>query len=208
MRKAAFGFLILGEGIFLALICIGGAYYPSYDHSRQFISELGAIGAVTGPAVSWWGFLPSGLLITAFCLIAAVKLRRNRLSLISLLLLAWYAADLIASAIYPCSFRCAHIDLTLSQAMHDLFGGTGYLAGVMGVFLAGYAARKSRAAWLQPLGIICALVGAVGLSGVVADIEYGGLFQRMLELSMAIFLLSYGWALATGRLVGIEGKIA
>ena len=92
--------------------------------------------------------------------------------------------------------------------MHDLFGGTGYLAGVMGVFLAGYAARKSRAAWLQPLGIICALVGAVGLSGVVADIEYGGLFQRMLELSMAIFLLSYGWALATGRLVGIEGKIA
>ncbi|MFT4075371.1 MAG: DUF998 domain-containing protein [Asticcacaulis sp.] len=208
MRKFAFSLLILGEVIYLALICIGGVYYPGYDHGRQYISELGAKGTVTGWAVSWLGFLPSGLLITAFCLIAAFDLRRHVLSAISLCLLAWYAAGLIASALYPCNFECGHATMTLSQWLHDLMSGTGYLTGIVGVFLAGYAARGSRAGWLHPLGIACAIIGAIGLSGVMVDIPYGGLSQRALELVMGIFLLAYGWAFATGRLVGIGGKIA
>ncbi|MDV6329631.1 DUF998 domain-containing protein [Asticcacaulis sp. 201] len=208
MRKASFSLLIMGEGIFLALICVGGAYYPGYDQSRQFISELGATGALTGPAVSWWGFLPSGLLITAFCLIAAFDMRKHLLSAVSLCLIAWYAADLIASALYPCDFRCVPTAAGSVQLIHDLIGGTGYIAGLVGALLAGYAARHSQAAWLFRLGVACALVGVVGLSGLAAGIEYRGLSQRILELVIMIFLLSYGWAFANGRLVGIGGKLA
>lgn len=200
LRQLAFYALIAGELVFAAMIVVGGAVYPSYDHLRQYISELGATGTVTGPAVSWWGFLPSGLLITGACLLAAWPMRRNGLALAALLLLAWYAVGLIASAYYPCDFECRHTDTSPSQLMHDLLGGTGYLTAVVGVFLGGLSARSGPSAWLMPLGTVCAVIAFAGLAGVVADIEFGGLAQRALEAAITVFLLAYFRALAKGNI--------
>lgn len=198
--RLAFGLLLLGEVIQWALIPIGGALYPGYDHLRQYISELGATGAVTGSTVSWWGFFPAGILIIGFCLIAAWLLRRNALAVVGMLLMAWYACGLIGAAFYPCAFECARDGTDPAQMMHDLIGGTGYLAGVMGVLLAGLAAARTRAKGLVPLGVICASVASLGFSGLLADIELIGLSQRVLEAALTVFLLSFGWALAKGRL--------
>lgn len=198
--RLAFGLLLLGEAIQWALIPIAGALYPGYDHLRQYISELGATGAVTGYAVSWWGFFPAGVLIIGFCLIAAWLMRRNALAVIGMLLLAWYAYGLVGAAFYPCAFECARDGDDPAQMMHDLIGGTGYLAGVLGVLLAGVAAAGTRAKELVPLGVICALVAFIGFSGLVADIGMIGLSQRVLEAALTVFLLAFGLALARGRL--------
>lgn len=202
MRAArlAFGLLVIGELIQLGAVLVGGAVYPGYDHARQYISELGATGAITGPTVSWWGFVPSGLFITAFCLIAAWLLRRNVLAVVACLMLAWYGLSLSAAGVYPCAFECARTEVNFDAMMHDLVGGTGYLTGVLGVALTALAIRSGEAGWLRALGLACAIVAAAGFAAIIADVELGGLFQRALEGALAVFLLAFGWALARGFL--------
>ena len=200
LGRIGFGLLLLGELIQLTTVLVGGAVYPGYDHARQYISELGATGAVTGPAVSWWGFVPSGLFITGFCLIAAWLLRRNAAAVAACLMLAWYGLSLSAAGVYPCAFECARSEVTFDAMMHDLVGGTGYLTGVLGLALAGLSIRSGEARWLRPLGLICAGVAAAGFAAIIADVELGGLFQRVLETALAVFLLAFGWALARGSL--------
>ena len=200
LGRIAFGLLLIGELIQLTTVVVGGAVYPGYDHARQYISELGATGAVTGPAVSWWGFGPSGLFITGFCLIAAWLLRRNAAAVAACLMLAWYGLSLSAAGVYPCAFECARSEVTFDAMMHDLVGGTGYLTGVVGLALAGLANLSGEALWLGQLGLICAGVAAAGFAAIIADVELGGLFQRLLETALAVFLLAFGWALARGSL--------
>ena len=198
--RLALVLLVIGELIQLGAVLVGGAVYPVYDHARQYISELGATGAVTGPAVSWWGFVPSGLFITAFCLIAAWLLRRNVLAVVACLMLAWYGLSLSAAGVFPCAFECARTEVTFDAMMHDLVGGTGYLTGILGVALAALAIRSGEAGWLRALGLTCAVVAAAGFAAIIADVEFGGLFQRALEGALAVFLLAFGWALARGPL--------
>lgn len=196
--RVAFGLVVVGELIQLGAVLAGGAVYPGYDHARQYISELGATGAVTGPAVSWWGFVPSGLFIAAFCLIAAWLVRRSALAVVACLMLAWYGLSLSAAGVWPCAFECARSEVTFDAMMHDLLGGTGYLTGVLGLALAGLSLRTAEARWLGPLGLVCAAVAGIGFGAMIADVALGGLFQRMLEIAMAVFLLAFGWTLAKG----------
>lgn len=194
--RLGFGLLLIGELIQLGLIVVGGALYPGYDHARQYISELGATGAVTGQAVSLFGFIPSGLLILGFCLIAGWLVRRNRLALAGCLMLAWYGASLAGAGVYPCAYECARTAGSGDALMHDFIGGTGYLSGVLGVLITGLAMQRGAAPWLAPLGIGCAIVAAAGFGALIIDVELGGLFQRALELALAVFLLAFGWTLA------------
>jgi hypothetical membrane protein len=200
LGRIALGLLAIGELIQLGTILWGGAVYPGYDHARQHISELGATGAVTGTAVSWWGFVPSGLFMGGSCLIAAWMLRRSGLAVTACLMLGWYGLSLSAAGVYPCAFECARDEVTFNAMMHDLFGGTGYLTGIIGMGLAGLWARASRAPWLAPLGAVCVMIAVVGFGAIIVEAEFGGLFQRGLEGAIAVFLLAFGWALANGRL--------
>lgn len=196
----AFALLLAGEAVQWGAMLIGGAAYPGYDPLRQYVSELGATGAPTGPAVSWLGFMPAGVMIMGFCLIAIWLLRRNLAAVVGLLLFAWYGFGLIGSAIFPCAFECGREVMTPAQMMHDLIGGTGYLTGVAALVVTGLAAARARDAWLTPLGLVCAGVAAVGLGGLLADIELRGAAQRTLEAALAVFLLAFGWSLARGGL--------
>lgn len=200
LGRIAFGLLLIGELIQLGAVLLGGAAYPDYDHARQYISELGATGAPTGAVVSWWGFVPSGLFITGFCLIAAWLKRRNALAVAACLMLAWYGLSLSAAGVYPCAFECARSEVTFNAMMHDLVGGTGYLTGVLGVGLAALSVRAGDAGWLRLLGLVCAAVAAAGFAAIIADVEMGGVFQRALEGSLAVFLLAFGWTLSKRRL--------
>ena len=203
---AAFGLLVAGFLIQLGTIVWAGAVYPGYDHALQYISELGATGAVTGPAVSWWGFVPSGLLIGAGCLAAAWLMRRNTLAALAWVLLAWYGLTLAAAGVYPCAFECTRADSSFNALMHDLYGGTGYLTGIIGVALAGLAARRGGRAGLAIMALICTVLAVLGFAGVIAEASPGGLIQRMLEGAMALFTLSFGWTLGQDRPVSAKGQ--
>jgi hypothetical membrane protein len=197
--RIAFGLLAIGLLIQLITIVWAGAVYPGYDHAHQYISELGATGALTGAAVSWWGFVPSGLLIGAGCLIAAWLGRRNGLAILAWLGLAWFGLTLAAAGVYPCAFECARTDASFNALMHDLYGGTGYLTGIIGLALGGFVARKQDQPKLAILAAVCTVLAVVGFGGVIAEIQPGGLIQRMLEGSVDLFILAFGWTLTRKR---------
>jgi hypothetical membrane protein len=198
LSRLAFAALVAGLGVLLAAVVWGGSVYPGYDHARQFISELGATGAVTGSTVNNWGFVPNGVLITGFSLLAAWILRRSALAVTACLLLAANGVGMAGAGVYPCDFECSRADPSAAALLHDLFGGLGYLCAILGVGLAALWARKSEAPWLAPLGALVLIVSVIGFYGVVAEVELQGLFQRAMETALAIFMLALGWALMKG----------
>jgi hypothetical membrane protein len=190
--------LVVGLGVLILAVAWGGAVYPGYDHTRQFMSELGATGAPTGPSVSTWGFVPNGVLITLFCLLAAWILRGSRLAVAACLLLALNGVGMTGAGVYPCDFECSRSDPSDAALLHDLFAVAGYLCAILGVALAAAWARKSDASFLAPLGLIVLIVSIVGLSAVVAELEFAGLHQRVMEAALGVFMLALGWPLVKG----------
>ena len=126
LARLAFALLLVGELIQLGTVLAGGAVYPGYDHARQYISELGATGAVTGPAVSWWGFVPSGLSITAFGLIATWLMRRSAPVCVACVMLARYGLRLSVAVVYPLPFARERAEVSVSS--QRLFFGFGNLS--------------------------------------------------------------------------------
>jgi len=198
LSRLAFGVIVLGLAVLLAAVVWGGAVYPGYDHSRQFMSELGATGAVTASSVNTWGYIPNGLFVAAFCLLAAWILRRSPLAVVACLLLAGNGVGMAGAGVYPCDFECSRSDPSVAAELHDLFGGLGYLCAILGVGLASLWARKSDAPWLAPLGLVVLIVSVIGFYGVVAEVELRGLFQRAMEVALAVFMLALAWALMKG----------
>lgn len=198
LSRLAFAAIVAGVGVLFAAVVWGGVVYPGYDHARQFMSELGATGAVTGSRVSRWGFVPNGVLVAVFSLLAAWILRRNALAVVACLLLAGNGIGMAGAGVYPCDFECSRSDPSAAALLHDLFGGLGYLCAILGVGLASLWARKSDAPWLAPLGVVVLIVSVIGFYGVVAEVELAGLFQRAMETALAVFMLALGWALTKG----------
>lgn len=198
LSRIAFVSLVLGLVVLLVSVVWGGAAYPGYDHSRQFMSELGASGSVTGVAVNRWGYIPNGVLIAIFCLLAAVILRRSATATSACLFLALNGVGMAGAGVYPCDFECSRSSQTVAAELHDLWGGLGYLSAILGTALASLWARRSDAPWLTPIGVTAAVISLIGFYGVIAEVELAGLFQRAMEASLAVFMLSLGWALMKG----------
>lgn len=199
--RVAFGLLVAGFLIQLITIVWGGAVYPGYSHASQYISELGATGAVTGHAVSWWGFVPSGLLVGAGCLIGAWIGRSSLPAIAAWLGLAWYGVALAAAGVYPCEFECGRADASFNALMHDLFGGTGYLTGILALPLAALVARHEGRKGLAIFAVVCAVLAAAGFAGVIAEAQPAGVIQRVLEGSVDLFILVFSWTLIHKRAV-------
>lgn len=198
LGRIAFAAVVAGVGVLLIAVVWGGWTYPGYDHARQFMSELGASGAPHGTTVNRWGYVPNGVLVTVFCLLAAWILRGSALAVTACLLLALNGVGMTGAGVYPCDFECSRSDPSPSAMLHDQFGLLGYVCALFGVGLAALWARRSAAPWLAPLGLGVLIVSLVGLFGVVADVEMAGLFQRAMEAALALFMVALGWALMRG----------
>ncbi len=198
LGRIAFIALVLALLSLVVSVVWGGAVYPGYDHLRQFMSELGATGSVTGEAVNRWGLVPNGILLVIFCLLAAWVLRGSALAVTACLFLAFFGVGMAVAGFYPCDFECNRSHPTAAAKMHDLWGGLGYLSAILGTLLASLWARKCDAPWLTPIGMGAAVVSLVGFSAIVAEVELAGLFQRAMETALAVFMLSLGWALMNG----------
>lgn len=60
--------ILIGGGLFLAVILIAGHVSPGYSHARHSISELAAPGARFRGLVRWVGFVPLGFSFALFAL--------------------------------------------------------------------------------------------------------------------------------------------
>lgn len=200
IRTLAFWSAVVGAALLLIMIIAGGAAWPGYSHVRDFISELGATGAPHARLVNFAGFLPVGILMTMFTVLAAFVAPRGALQIAGFACLTLFTATYAVIAFFPCDLGCAPVSPSFSQLMHNLFGLLGYLGAPIGLILLGVAARQwSGGRWLFPLGIICGVVAAVAFAMMLAEPATGGLVQRLLEGAVVVWILACAFTLRRDR---------
>jgi len=193
----------LGALWMLAMTMIGGATFPGYDHGTQFISELGATGAPFGQAISWFGFLPAGVLTCAFSFFAWRAAPRSALSTLGFIGVFLFAIGYVGAAFFPCDFGCRPDEPSFSQVMHELIGLAGYLLAPFTLLLLGLAARTwPRAQWLATLGYAAAVFALLAVLKLSPEFAFVGVAQRVLEASVLT------WAAACALYLGLQAKTA
>lgn len=182
---------LLGALAVVLLTVIGGACFPNYSHASQFISELGADGAPHARLINFGGFLPAGVLITAFAFFAWRSLPRSGGTTFGMFGLALFALGYLVAVAFPCEPGCRPAEPTLSQAIHNLFGLAGYLFAPASLFALGWQARRwPRATHLSVLGFIGAGVALLGLLFLSPEFRYVGVAQRSLEGSVLLWIMA------------------
>ena len=189
IRHIAFGCGVLSLLVLAVATVAGGMAYPGYDHLTQYISELGATGAVTGRDVSL-AFMASGGLLAVFWLLCGGLFPRSVLSVLGFGLSALNGIGLLLGGVFQCDFECSTANLSMEGMRHDVFGGLGYLAGIVGVFLVGVAARKwPQGRGLFGLSLICGVPAALVIWLIHPGFEWYGGAQRVVEIALAIWTL-------------------
>ena len=182
---------------------VAGALTPDYSHLTQFISELGA----TGAPYEWWvrlaGFLPAGLLLLAFSILAYTALPRSGQVTLSLVGLALYAAGYLVAAAFPCDLGCRPIEPSTSQLIHNAVGMVGYLVEPAFLFMLAREARSwPGAGGLVVAGYVASAVALVGLLTLSPSSGVVGLSQRALEAAVL------AWVAMLGVCVARRGAVA
>ena len=176
--------------VIAGVIVVGPFGYPGYDSLGQHISEMGATGAPHGPTISAL-FIASSVLMIAFWLLCLKALPFNTLRAAGLILLAVNGAGLLGAGVYPCDFECARSDASVAQQLHDLFGGLGYLSGVLGLFMLA-AGLRGPDGWsrLFPLVMSCAVVAALSFPLIAPEFPWHGAAQRVLEAAFMVVIVA------------------
>ncbi|MFZ5670349.1 MAG: DUF998 domain-containing protein [Pseudomonadota bacterium] len=194
MRAIAFWSAVLAYALLAFMVMAGGAAWSGYSHLTQYISELGAAGAPHGRLVSLGAFLPVGVLLSLFAVLAMLLPPRGLLRTLGFLGLIVFAAGYTAAAFFPCDPGCRPADPSPSQTMHLLFGLAGYVAAPLMLTALAISARGWPVPrWLSPLGFLCAAVSGIAFLGMAPPLE--GLFQRVLEGAVAVWVLACAFAL-------------
>lgn len=162
-----------------------GALTPGYSHASQFISELGETGALYEWPVRLSGFLPAGLLVTAFAVLAFRAIPRSRSVTVGIFGLVLYAGGYLVAVVYPCDTGCRPDEPSISQAIHNAAGLLGYLGAPTFLFLLARAAgRWTDARVLSVTGYAAAAMALAGLLTLSPESAVVGLSQRAIEFAV------------------------
>lgn len=190
LRRLALIAGILGPLAVLLLTVLGGAGFPNYSHASQFISELGALGAPNARIINLAGFLPAGLLISAFTFFAWRSLPRSRATSLGMLGLALFAVGYVAAAFIPCEPGCRPAQPSMTQALHNVLGLSGYVTAPLSLFALGWEARSwPKGANVSVLGFIAGGMALLSLLFLSPEFRYVGFAQRVLEGSVLAWVL-------------------
>ena len=120
---------LLASALALLVPLVFGLLRPQYSHVRNYISELGEMGAPQTVWVNWAGFLPIGVLVLLFLYLASDPLLVDRKSIALVSFLGW---GYVVAAFFPCDPGCPERG-SMSQMVHNLFGILSYPAAILGL---------------------------------------------------------------------------
>ena len=172
-----------------------GVLSPDYNHLRDYISELGAIGTPRGWWVTWLGFLPIGLLTAAVAFGLPAIVPRGGLSWMASLLFLGVSIGYLGAVAWPCDLGCPTVG-TPRQQMHNLLGLVEY--GLGGVSLLLFTVVFWREKSWRWLAILSAALGAMVLLGLIMmalpqqHVWRGG-WQRLAEISLFSWMVVTTW---------------
>ena len=197
MRLCQVGILcgILAPVLWASVIILCGSVRPGYSHLTQYISELGERGSSTEILMRYAGFVPTGLMHMAFAASLYAVFRGYRLSSVAAILLALNGLGRVVAGLFPCEAGCAGPRVLLSQKLHSLAAGVGFLALIGAAILWGVLLRRHRS--LKGLSVYS--IGA-GLSGLVflllmswsGELRRGtGLYERLSSGVLSLWVLAF-----------------
>jgi len=129
---------------FFFTIILGGFTYPNYQHTSQYISELGASGAPNANLVNYLGFIPTSILLSLFVMYALAICEKRIRQVIGLIGIGIFATTLAVAAVFPCSFECNLSESSVAQDIHNLSALVGYLSAVVGIFFLSSDVRRTN----------------------------------------------------------------
>lgn len=186
---------ILGVSLFAVAAILGGFLIENYSILSQYISETYAIDTTYGINLRTLGYIPSGILVAAFCFFASSSLHPSKQVKTGFYGIGiFYGLATVVVAIFPCDPGCNPelINPTSSQVIHNVVGLLTYLFVPIFMILIGLGLKKSSIYNRFSLqSIVLAVTGMCFVFLLLADAKsaYKGLFQRIIEFVFVIWVI-------------------
>ena len=183
---------ILGVVFFMVTIFLAGLQIDNYSSRTQLISELTTIEIPDGNLFRWYGYIPSGILLTCFSFLAIKQFPKSKLIKLGFIFFGiFYGIATIVVAVFPCDKGCNKyfINPSISQLIHTLTGLLTYIFVPIGLLLIGFGLQKFKK--FMPFSIFTLVSGVLSFILIGAFISepnniYIGFQQRIIE---GIFIL-------------------
>ena len=194
--KTIFWIGILGVTLFSVASIIGGFQFDDYNPLSQYISETYAIDTPYGKALRYFGYIPSGLLLTIFAFLGLREFPKSNLIKIGFWGLGiFYGLATIIVGIFPCDKGCNKelIDPSISQLIHNLTGLMTYIIVPLSIIAIGIGLRQLKTHYgLSKIAIFCGLncILFIGILLSYPLTEYAGLYQRLIEGTFIIWIIA------------------
>ncbi len=191
MHRLLLPFTLVAAGFGLIVPAAIGFLTPNYNANQQYISELGAQGALNATLVNWGIFLPTGLFTLIAVLWLVTQLPRSQR--MPALLLLGIGLGNIGAALFPCDAGCP-AEGSAQQAIHNTIGLVQYLSGGIGLL---WISRRGSPPLSLCLGmVVLACLFMMGGPGA----EMRGLWQRLAELCLFGWLPFRAWFLSNPKI--------
>ena len=183
----------IGVSLLIFTLIFGGLLIENYDITNQFISESYAIDTKHGVSLRLLGYIPSGIIIALFCFLAEKYLDPKLVVKIGFYGIGiFYGLGTTVTGIFPCDSGCNKelLNLSSSQIIHNIAALLMYLFVPFLIILIGLAIRKTRHRFsIQStmLGLFSLIF--VYLFGSELLGEYVGLYQRIIEIIFALWII-------------------
>ena len=187
---------ILGVSLFGLAAIIGPLLIEDYSVVGQYISESFASNTEYGRYLQYFGYVPSGILTTIFCLNAFKYLPSSKLVTAGFIGLAiFYGMGTILVGLFPCDEGCnvELIDPSVAQLIHNAVAALTYI--FVPISIIGIGLGLKRAVDIGRLSQIAITVGIVSLVCIFmlfSDTQsaYRGLLQRIIEASFIFWIIT------------------
>jgi hypothetical protein len=191
-QKTIFICGIFGAAFFVTASLLAGLIAENYNPLSQLISESMSEDRPYSKEIRYFGYIPSGILLTIFAFAAPVNMpasKQIRLSFYGIAL--FYGLATITVGIFPCEAGCNKemINPGVAQVIHNLSGLFTYIGMPLCLLLIGFGLKKANTrARLSRVSILLGFSSAFFILILFASplSPYAGLIQRIIE---GIFVL-------------------
>jgi len=187
---------ILGVSLFAIAAIVGPLLIDDYSVVSQYISESFAIDTQYGKYLQYFGYTPSGILITIFCFSAPRKLPSSKLIVAGFFGLAlFYGLGTILVGIFPCDAGCPTdvMDSSLAQLIHNAVASLTYIFFPICLLGIGLGLKKfEHYGRLSQIAIAMGIISGIFIFSLFSDPNsgYRGILQRIIETSFIVFMVS------------------
>jgi len=177
------------------MIALCASLWPHYDHTQQFISELGAHGSPTQTLMVWGGFYVTGVLYALFGAALLLTNPQQKLAQVAALVIVLAGIARLGTGYFSCEAGCNDVAGSIDHLWHHIFARAGYGSLVLSTLLWGIYCLRARQKTFALYSFITVALAAVALGLLQNSIESridSGLYQRLvtLVLSSWIFVLA------------------